>query len=202
VKVFPADPQWGHAVSVTHPPIPVALIVERPDVGDVVTEHGDFLWKTLQRCGVREADVADVLQEVLIVVHRKLPSYDTGRPMPPWLFGICLRVATAHRRLAWVRRERPVEQAPEDPSRPAPPDPEEAASQAQARARLARVLDAMDADKRALLVMFEIEELPCDEIAAIVGAPVGTVWSRLHSARRQFEATLARLHARESRGMR
>ena len=71
-----------------------------------------------------------------------------------------------------------------------------------ARARLARVLDAMDADKRALLVMFEIEELPCDEIAAIVGAPVGTVWSRLHAARRQFEARLARLHARESRGAR
>lgn len=202
MKAGGAWAQWGHAVAITLRPIPAAFVSETPDVAEVVAEHGDFLWKTLQRCGVREADVADVLQEVLIVVHRKLPSYDTARPMPPWLFGICLRVATAHRRLAWVRRERPVEQAPEDPTRPAPSDPEEAAGRAQARARLARVLDAMDPDQRALLVMFEIEEMACDDIAAIVGAPVGTVWSRLHTARRQFEAALARLRARESRGAR
>jgi len=202
VKVGGPGAQWGDAVAITLRPIPAAFVSEAPDVGGVVAEHGDFLWKTLQRCGVRESDVADVLQEVLIVVHRKLPSYDAARPMPPWLFGICLRVATAHRRRAWVRRERPVEHAPEDPSRPAPMDPEEAASRAQARARLARVLDAMDPDQRALLVMFEIEGMACDDIAAIVGAPVGTVWSRLHAARRQFEAALARLHARESRGAR
>jgi RNA polymerase sigma-70 factor (ECF subfamily) len=168
------------------------------DVGEVVAEHGDFLWKTLQRCGVRDADLADVLQEVLIVVHRQLATYDPARPMPPWLFGICLRVAVAHRRRAWVRRERPVAEAPDGPD--GGPDPEEQASRGQARARLAAILEAMDPERRAVFVMFEIEELGCEQIAAIVGVPVGTVWSRLHVARREFDEVRARLQAREPRG--
>lgn len=188
----------GGAVVVALRPIAVPFMARAHDVGAVVAEHGDFLWKTLQRCGVREADLADVLQEVLIVVHRQFATYDPERPMPPWLFGICLRAATAHRRRAWVRRERPSSEAPEE--RDGAPDPEELASLAQARARLAVILEAMDADKRAVFVMFEVEEMTGEQIAAIVGVPVGTVWSRLHVARKQFDEVRARLQAREQQG--
>jgi RNA polymerase sigma-70 factor (ECF subfamily) len=174
-------------------------VTRAQDVGEVVAEHGDFLWKTLQRCGVRDADLADVLQEVLIVVHRQLAGYDPARPMPPWLFGICVRVAVAHRRRAWVRRERPVAETP-DAADPAP-DPEQQASRAQARARLAAILEAMEPERRAVFVMFEVEELGCEQIAAIVGVPVGTVWSRLHAARREFDEVRARLAARDRKGL-
>jgi RNA polymerase sigma-70 factor (ECF subfamily) len=51
----------------------------------------------------------------------------------------------------------------------------------------------MDLDKRAVFVMFEIDELPCEAIASALGVPVGTVWSRLSAARKQFQAKLARL---------
>jgi RNA polymerase sigma-70 factor (ECF subfamily) len=197
VKAAAGDPQWGAVVTLPRP-LAVPCAVGAHGVGEVVAEHGDFLWKTLQRCGVRDADLADVLQEVLLVVHRQLATYDPGRPMPPWLFGICLRVATAHRRRAWVRRERPMAETPDAPD--GGPDPEERASLCQARARLAAILEAMDAERRAVFVMFEIEEMGCEEIAAIVGVPVGTVWSRLHVARRQFDEVRARLAAREPRG--
>jgi RNA polymerase sigma-70 factor (ECF subfamily) len=168
------------------------------DVAEVVAVHGDFLWKTLQRCGVRDADLADVLQEVLIVVHRQLATYDPARPMPPWLFGVCLRVAVAHRRRAWVRRERPVAETPE--AADLGPDPEQQASRGQACARLAEILEAMEPERRAVFVMFELEELGCEQIAAIVGVPVGTVWSRLSAARREFDEVRARLEARARRG--
>ena len=60
-----------------------------------------------------------------------------------------------------------------------------------------RTLDAMDLDKRAIFVMFELEEMRCPEIAAVLGVPVGTVYSRLHAARHQFEAVVAARTARE-----
>jgi hypothetical protein len=69
-----------------------------------------------------------------------------------------------------------------DPGR----SPEELAVAAQARAMVARALDRLDPEKRAVFVMFELEELSCVEIAAMIGAPVGTVYSRLHAARAAF----------------
>jgi RNA polymerase sigma-70 factor (ECF subfamily) len=65
---------------------------------------------------------------------------------------------------------------------------------------VARALDRLDLDKRAVFVMFEIDELPSEEIAAMLGVPVGTVWSRLHAARKQFQAAVARLQAQTGRG--
>jgi RNA polymerase sigma-70 factor (ECF subfamily) len=51
----------------------------------------------------------------------------------------------------------------------------------------------MDLEKRAVFVMFEIEQMPCAEIATLLDVPVGTVYSRLHAARKSFEAELARI---------
>ena len=47
--------------------------------------------------------------------------------------------------------------------------------------------------------MFEVDEMPCEEIAQILGVPVGTVYSRLHSARKSFQKALARMQARDTR---
>ncbi|MBK6530737.1 MAG: sigma-70 family RNA polymerase sigma factor [Deltaproteobacteria bacterium] len=90
----------------------------RPNVTTVYQAHGDFLWVTLQRLGVRDADRDDVLQEVLVVVHRRLHTFDGRGPMAAWLFGVCFRVAAAHRRRAYVRREQLWGSVPEDPRRP------------------------------------------------------------------------------------
>jgi len=59
----------------------------------------------------------------------------------------------------------------------------------------------MDLEKRAVFVMFEIDELPSEEIAATLGVPIGTVWSRLHTARKQFQSALTREKAKTGRGV-
>jgi len=56
----------------------------------------------------------------------------------------------------------------------------------------------MDLEPRALFVMFEIDEMPCAEIAEMLGVPVGTVHSRLHAARKAFQKEIVRLDAREA----
>ncbi len=75
--------------------------------------------------------------------------------------------------------------------------PEVAAVSRQAQERLQSVLDGMDLEKRALLVMYELDELPCEEIAEMLSIPVGTVYSRLHAARKAFQEAMARLQTRE-----
>jgi RNA polymerase sigma-70 factor (ECF subfamily) len=168
---------------------PDAVGVCQPEgLAQVFTQYGDFVWRTLQRLGVREADLEDVLQEVFIVVHRQLPTFGGRSKMSTWLYGICLRVASTHRRRAWVRREIPGVDLPDSPSSAA--DPEQNVDATMQRHKLAEVLDLMELEKRALLVMFELDELSCEEIAELLGIPIGTVHSRLYAAREAFQAAL------------
>jgi len=165
------------------------------DVRTIHDEHVELVWKSLLRLGVREADVEDVLQTVFMIVHDRLHTFDGSSKLTTWLFGICLRAAAAYRRKASHRREQgggvPDETA--DGSLSA----EEGVALGEARGRLRGILDAMDLDHRAVFVMFELDEMACDEIADIVGVPVGTVYSRLHSARRTFAAALSRFAAKD-----
>jgi len=59
-------------------------------------------------------------------------------------------------------------------------------------------LDALDDDKRAVFVLFEIEHVPMAEIAAAAGCPLPTAYARLYAARKQLEAAARREQARRS----
>lgn len=170
------------------------------DVFAVHQAHGPFVFRSLQRLGARPSDVEDLFQDVFVVVHRRLSSFDFTSDIRTWLYGICIRVARAHRRRAWFRREAPSMELPETHAPVDSDHPEEALATKQARAMLDRVLGDMDLEKRAVFVMFEIDELPSEEIAQVLGIPVGTVWSRLSHARKQFQTVLLRHQARAQRG--
>lgn len=160
--------------------------------------NADFVWRSLQRLGVRDPDLDDVLQEVFVVVHQRLHTYDGTAKMTTWLFGICLRVVSAYRRRGFRRRETSVAEPPEPTDRTSI-TPEQDLAAAESRRRLDLLLDELDLEKRAVFVMFEVDEMPCEEIAQILGVPVGTVYSRLHAARKSFQKALARMQARETR---
>jgi RNA polymerase sigma-70 factor (ECF subfamily) len=119
--------------------------------------------------------------------------------MRTWLYGICLRVASDYRRKAHRRREELSDEVPERNSEP-PQTPEEWVALGQARQQLAAVLDSMTLEKRSVFVMFEIDGLSCAEIATIVGVPVGTIYSRIHAARKDFVRSVKRLDAMRSTG--
>jgi RNA polymerase sigma-70 factor (ECF subfamily) len=119
--------------------------------------------------------------------------------MTTWLFGICMRVAAANRRRAYNRREQITSDVPEEAADHL--SPEEAAAKREARARLDGVLDLMDIEKRAIFVMFELDEVPCEDMAEMLGVPIGTVYSRLHAARKDFQAALARYQLQTARSL-
>ena len=133
------------------------------DLLSVHAEHAEFVWLTLQRMGVAPADVEDCLQDVFVVVHQRLGTFDGSSRMTTWLYGICIRVAAAYRRRAHRRRERVGEDM--DEAVDEAESPEAAASRREGRERLLRVLDEMNLEKRALFVMFGIDEVSCEDVA-------------------------------------
>jgi len=162
----------------------------QPTIREIFDEHASFVWRTLRHLGVHDADIEDVCQEVFVTVHRKLAGFEWRSTLRTWLYGICLRVASDYRRRAHVRRELPVAE---------PAAGAQAATQledlarVQARKQLLAILERLDADKRAVFVLYELEELGMKEVSEIVGCPLQTAYSRLHAARKVVLEAIRRL---------
>ena len=159
----------------------------------LVGDHLDFIWRSLRRFGVAEADADDAAQQVFVIANKKLAQIVRGKERS-FLIAIAMRVAS-HARRAHRRRGVAEQELSVNP-RASNPDPEELAQRIEARALLDRVLDEMPDDLRAVFVLFELEELSIDEIAALLHLPRGTASSRLRRAREVFRARAARLDAK------
>ncbi len=155
------------------------------DVERLFREHGPFVWRSLRRLGLSESDADDLCQEVFVVVFRKLPDFEQKSSLRTWLYGIAVRVALAHRRRARTQRELPTEVLPDIPTSEGPHDH---LADREARLRLDRALDTLDEKKRAVFVLYEIEQLSMNEVAEVLECPVQTAYSRLHAAREQVES--------------
>jgi RNA polymerase sigma-70 factor, ECF subfamily len=163
----------------------------------LITEHVDFIWRSLRRLGVSEADLGDAAQQVFLVSARKVGQIRVGSERG-FLFQTALRVAADVRRTR--RRRREVSEDLLADQEDIAPGPDDHAEARRRRAQLDRVLDTMPLELRAVFVLSEIEELTMAEIAVLTGTPPGTVASRLRRARIQFSEQVALLHERERAG--
>jgi RNA polymerase sigma-70 factor, ECF subfamily len=155
----------------------------------VDAEHA-FVWRTLRRLGVREADVDDAVQEVFVALFRHAAEVEPGKERG-FLFRACEFTALRARRTLARRREI-TEADPVSIETPASDSPDHALGRTQALERLDRVLDQLDDDLRSVFVLYEIEEMTMSEIAQLLEIPSGTVASRLRRARASFVS-----HARD-----
>ena len=165
-----------------------------PDIAAVHAEYADFVWRSLQRVGVRDPDLEDALQDVFVVVHRRLGEFEGRSKLSTWLFGIVVRVAHGYRRRN--ARNDALSRAETFPRPVAPPTPEDEVRTAEARERLERALAALSPEQRSVLLMHEIEGIRCSAIAEMLGIPLGTVHSRLHVARAAFVRAARRIAKR------
>jgi RNA polymerase sigma-70 factor (ECF subfamily) len=155
-------------------------------------EHVSFVWSTLRRLGVSRRHLEDAVQDVFLVVHRRLSTYDAARPARPWLAGIVLRVAHDHRRRTG-RKE--VMLAPLDegelPSDRA--DPLGQAVRGEQVEQLDRLLSALPDKQRVVFVLAEMQDLSSREVGEALGLNINTVNTRLRSARQRFDEMVAAL---------
>jgi RNA polymerase sigma-70 factor (ECF subfamily) len=161
---------------------------------DVFQQEFDYLCRTLRRLGVRTADVEDVAHEVFLVLMRRWDDYDASRALRPWLFGIAFRVVASHRRKS--AREVPhavVE--PEDPR----PKPEQKVVSDEARAIVLEALERVPMERRAVLIMHDLDDTSMHEIASALSIPLFTGYSRLRKSRKEFEAAVRLIEKRGTR---
>ncbi len=124
----------------------------------------------------RRADAEDAVQETLAAVHRGLPAFRGESRLSTWVYRIALRASLG------VRSRHP-DAAPLDPETPGRGGEGEMAVRDEAR-RVAAAVARLPAEPRLVLSLFAIDGLSHREIAEVLGVPEGTVWSRLHAARR------------------
>lgn len=165
-----------------------------PSFEEVYEEHFDFLWRSVRRLGVHPGAVDDVLQEILLTVHRRLPTFEGRSALKTWLFGIVLYTVRDHRK---ARQRHPLSYGTPPESISTSASPEEQTELAEAVRILYGLLDEQTPESRELLVMADIEEMSVPEIAEILGVNVNTVYSRLRTARASFERAVLRHRAGE-----
>ena len=156
--------------------------------------HFDFVWRSARRLGVRDASLDDVVQDVFLVVHRRLAEFEGRSTVRTWLFGIVLRVVRDHRRTA---RRKPTEALPEIMPDAQNEGPAESAARREAARVLHAVLDDLDEDKRVAFILSELEQMTAPEISETLGVNLNTVYSRVRAARREFEQAVARHRAKD-----
>jgi RNA polymerase sigma-70 factor, ECF subfamily len=171
------------------------MLLARPPTANAASfasifeENASYVWRVARNLGVSEADVEDICQEVFLAVHHGLAGFRGESSMRTWIYGICFRVVSVYRRRPYHRREETAGDALPDTSFAAPQ--EDDVDRSRLVARLHAALDRLDEDKRAVFVLYELEERTMAEVAAIVECPLQTAYSRLYAARRAIDAVFA-----------
>ncbi|MCH9683357.1 MAG: sigma-70 family RNA polymerase sigma factor [Deltaproteobacteria bacterium] len=173
---------YGSAPSRPRSPTPRERAFER-----LYREHYAFVWRCLQRLGVR-TEAEDAVQEVFITAYRRLHTYEGRSSMRSWLAGITRKIAFRARRTDQRRQRRHDALTP--PSNPT--DLESWLRRKEAAAFLDAFLDGLDPQQRSVFVLCELEGLRGRQAAAALGVNQNTAYARLRAARSAFEKACTR----------
>lgn len=173
----------------------------RPEFRAIYDAWFNEVLRWTRALGGPEADRDDIVQEVFLVVRRRLGSFDGGN-LAGWLYRITRRQVRDFRRRTWVKHifaKGHIVDPERLPNRQS--NPADVLEHKEDQRVLHGMLQKMNEDRRVTFVLFEIEGLSGEEIALIQNVPVNTVWTRLHHARREFFALAARYQrAQRSKG--
>jgi RNA polymerase sigma-70 factor (ECF subfamily) len=186
---LPGKKPLGEARDV--PPVPDPELMARLGAGDIdalgvlYDRYQESIRRFLARATSDAEDVDDLVQATFLAAASSAARFDGRASCKPWLIGISVQLLRRRRHafgrlLAILTSVRAVRSAFADPT-PA----------LDARKDLSRALASLSEAKRITLLLAEVEGLSCPEIAVALDVPVGTVWTRLHAARRELRLALS-----------
>jgi RNA polymerase sigma-70 factor (ECF subfamily) len=151
-------------------------------LGRLYDSYAAMLLRFARRLGAGE-ESEDVVQNVFLRLVRLAAQFDpSATSARPWLFAITVRVVQERRR-ALRRLSAAMKALSQHSQPPSVPASKPAASD------LERCLARLSLPKRSVMLLAEVEGFSCPEIAAMLDIPIGTVWTRLHHARRELRAS-------------
>lgn len=188
----------AHAPDVLDAEVRKTRTFTRAEFAALYRRNFKYVFRSARHLGIGPVEVDDIVQETFVTAHRLFATYDARGKEEAWLFSILYRVVQRHRSSASRRSALTDDEANVD-TLPASTvsGPERDLENQEAVHALEAILDRLDPEKRAVLVLAEIEEKSLAEIAEILGSNVNTVASRLRLARERVKAALARKSARD-----
>jgi RNA polymerase sigma-70 factor (ECF subfamily) len=153
-------------------------------LGVLYDRHRAAIFQFAARALGNAADVEDVVHATFLTATKAAASFDGRETCRPWLVGIAARLIHRRRRGLFRFSRALAELSIHEAERSLDP-----ASQLGARDQIARLdvaLRHLSEAKRLVLLMSEVEGLSCQEVAKALEIPVGTVWTRLHHARKDL----------------
>ncbi len=167
-----------------------------PSFRELYEEHFDFVWRYVAHHRVPEALLEDVVQEVFVVVHRRLASFEGRSSIKTWIVGIARNV------LRDYLRKRKYQPAGDELGEADAVDPRHSAADwlelKSAANLLDRVLESMSDVQREVFLLCELEQLSSVEVAELLSENENTVRTRLRAARQIFKAGVARFKAQQA----
>jgi len=172
---------------------------EPMEFASVYDRHAPFVWRALRHLGVSATDIEDTVQEVFLVVHRRLADFERRSSLRTWIYGITVGIARNYRRArvrrrSWWSRELDGET---QVAEPIDRGPDACLVRAEAAELVARLLGELDQDAREVFVLAELEELSAAEIAEVLSLKLNTAYSRIRLARQAFDRAVRRARARD-----
>jgi RNA polymerase sigma-70 factor, ECF subfamily len=178
---------------------PVAPVrVDAPRFDGVYRAFFDDVSRWVRALGGPDAEREDLVQDVFLIVHRRLGDFD-GNNVRGWLYRITRNRVRDFRRLRWFRLLLGSVRVDDAAAASASDSPDAALCNREKQRLLAQLLSKLSEVERVAFVLFEIEGCSGEEIARLQNVPVNTVWARIHKARAKLAARAARLR-RAGRG--
>jgi RNA polymerase sigma-70 factor (ECF subfamily) len=169
------------------------------DLDTIYRAHASTVARWANRLAGPGTDVDDLVHEVFLVAGQRLAEFRGEAKVTTWLYRITERMALERRRRerfrSWISRFRSADI--ENALSPSQPTPVDVLERRQSIQSVYRMLDQLPDKYRTVLILFEIEELSGEEIAALTGLKESTVWVRLHRARARFLNEMKRDLGRE-----
>jgi RNA polymerase sigma-70 factor, ECF subfamily len=171
-----------------------------PPFSVVYERFFELVWSSVRQLGVPMEAVDDVVQEVFVVIHSRLPSLQQVESLRSWVYSVTRRTVSTYRRAQRSRNASGAHYAEVAGwLEPLPPTPLELTERAARQRLLLELLGELEPSKREVFSLAEIEGFTAPEIAEALDIPVNTVYSRLRAARQAFELALSR-HAARRKG--
>lgn len=162
---------------------------DRTAVAEVYDAHHRAVRAFAKRLVGEVAAAEDLVHEVFVLLPRAIRGYRGEASLRTFLISVAVNHARHHVRAA-ARRRYAMERYEREPARPGA-DPEQLSGRRELAQALERCLDALPLEQRVAFVLCEVEERSSSEVASIVGAPEGTVRTRLFHAKKKLRALLA-----------